>query len=222
MIRLSLKGLAKYIEGSPAGQRKVLQDFKFPDGDESYGMRMYYQDAVKKVLAFHRTNPGRDFLKNSATSLLAAAAAAEKPQTAQRLRHNARALKQYEEAFGARKFEILAPLKLSLAVGDVTVSVVPDLHVRERGKVKLLKLEFSTDEPSDQTVKILTQCLYEAAVPTMPDLVGSSAILLDVPRGRECKGARAGARMWREIEAACQTIAQVWPSVEPPKRSRAA
>ncbi len=31
MIKISLKGLAKYMTASPVGQRKVLRDFKYPD-----------------------------------------------------------------------------------------------------------------------------------------------------------------------------------------------
>ena len=30
MIKLSLKGLAKYMTASAVGQRKVLRDYKFP------------------------------------------------------------------------------------------------------------------------------------------------------------------------------------------------
>lgn len=125
------------------------------------------------------------------------------------MKHNARAVKQYEEGFAGRKFELLTPLRLKLKIEGVTISVTPDLHVREGGKIKVVKLEFSNEELSEQAIKVLTQCLCEAAWSELPDLTGASAVPFDVPRGRECRGARAGSRMWREVEAACKTIAQV-------------
>lgn len=46
MIKLTLKGLAKYVASSPAAQRKILQDFKCPAADEPFAMRVYYREAM--------------------------------------------------------------------------------------------------------------------------------------------------------------------------------
>ena len=44
-------------------------------------------------------------------------------------------------------------------------------------------------------------------------LTSSSVILLDIPRGEEHRGARMGARMRNDIEAACQNIEAIWDTI---------
>jgi hypothetical protein len=56
VIRISVKGLAKFIEGGPSAQRRVLREYKYPDEDEPSAMRLYYRDATDRIYAFHKNS----------------------------------------------------------------------------------------------------------------------------------------------------------------------
>jgi hypothetical protein len=53
MIKIGVKGLAKFMTSTAAAQRKVLQDYKFPDEDEPKAMRLYYGEAVDSIRTYH-------------------------------------------------------------------------------------------------------------------------------------------------------------------------
>ena len=162
MIRMSVKGLAKYMISGPAAQRKVLRDFKYPREDEPMAMRLYYEDAGDCIETFLRSGYERQWLRAEGEALAVRAAGAEGRQRT-RLQHNARAVRQYEQYFGGRQFQLRASLNLSIAFSGVQVKVVPDLNVIEGTRAKIIKLEFSLTPPSDALIAIIVQTMFEAA-----------------------------------------------------------
>ena len=124
-----------------------------------------------------------------------------------------RAVRLYERNFGSRSFEPLSPIRLNLEFYAVRISVVPDLHILENGKEKLVKLDFGVKAPEPELTKIIAQATFEAAAGHVRGLTSSSILYLDVARGKEYRGARAGARTMREIEAACLNIAALWDGI---------
>jgi hypothetical protein len=216
MIRLSVKGLAKYMTSGAAAQRKVLRDFKYPREDEPMAMRLYYEDACDCIETFLRGGYDRQWLRAEGDTLAIRAAGVGGRQRA-RLHHNARAVRQYEQYFGGRRLQLQASLNLAIEFSGVQIKVVPDLNVIEGTKAKIIKLEFSLTPPSDELIAIVVQTMFEAATGQVSDLSPSSVLLFDVPRGAERRGARMRSRTLREIEAACQTIATIWDTIEPPR-----
>jgi hypothetical protein len=200
------------MTANPARQRTILREYKYPNLDDARAKIHYYREARDSVVAYHKGNKDEVWLRAQAMNLLATAnvssAGAQK-----RLRNNARALSAYEKNFGAREFEVLARLNWKLAYSGVDISVQPDLHVRERGAEKIIKLEFSVDEPETRAIKIISQCMFEAARAAGLNLPSASVLLLDVARGTSHKGARLGAYLRRDIDAACNTIADIWPKL---------
>lgn len=209
MIQLSLKGLAKFMTASAAGQRKVLHDYKYP-ADEGQAQAKYYRDARNAIARYHKHKHPKSWLVQEATDLLAASKAAPKPQIGTRLKNNARALKCYATHFPSALYDVLPDVNLALTFGGVQITVNPDLHVQEKGKEKLLKLEFAADEPDATVVKIISQAMLEAALDDGMGLTSGQVLYVDVPRGISHKGARLGAMMRRNIEASCQNIAAIW------------
>jgi hypothetical protein len=55
--------------------------------------------------------------------------------------------------------------------------------------------------------------MFEAALVDGLKLPSSQVLYVDVPRGVRYKAARLGARMRANIEAACQNIAAIWPTI---------
>ncbi len=213
MIRITTRGLVKFMTASPAGQRKVVKDFKYPDEDEPLSMRTYYYDAYNLIYAFHKNSHDRRWLNDKANELMQLAVGASAAIVA-RCKNNSRALRQYESAFSHRKLEpISRQPKMTLEFGGVTVSVVPDLYVSEKNRTKLVKLDFSKEPNSAYVHKIVSQCMFEAALMHMESVTSSSILYWDVPRGAEIKGSRAGSRTLKEIEAACRNLEALWPTI---------
>jgi hypothetical protein len=217
VIKLSVKGLAKYMTSSPANQRRVLRQFKFPREDEPFAMRLYYRDACDRIRAYHKNEHDPEWLDEKADEFTGLAAV-HSGSTAVRLRNNGRALRQYGQHFGHRPFEVIGEVPMTFEHANVRVTAGPDLFVRERGKVKAIKFDFSSGASSPEVVKVVSQCMYEAARGHIPGLSSTSILYLDVSRGLEHRGARAGARMLGEIHAACETISAVWDGITPPAR----
>jgi hypothetical protein len=211
--KISLKGLADYMTASHTRQRSVLRQYKYPEEDEAQAKIIYYREARERVAVLHRSDRDSAWLLQQAAQLDTLAAMST-GQTKTRLRHNARGLRAYASHFADRSFEILDDVRFALRFGDVMVSTVPDLHVKEKNKEKLVKLEFSATEPSPVAIQVISQAMFEAAEQANLGLPSSGVLYLDVPRGVAHKGARLGSRMRKDIESACLSISAIWDTLE--------
>ncbi|MGE0142105.1 MAG: hypothetical protein AB7I19_11990 [Planctomycetota bacterium] len=210
--RFSIKGLADFMAANAVKQRKIIRDYKYPDEDEAHAKIIYYRAARDVVTAYHLATKNRLWLDAEAAALRALAEASP-GMTRIRLENNARAIEEYAKHFSGRKFEILSDISLELVYGDVTITVRPDIHVRENGTEKIIKLEFSKDEPEKKIRDVISQGMFEAAVAKGMKLGSKQVLYLDVARGKEHKGARLGARLAREIAASCANMSSIWNSI---------
>ncbi|MFZ0680689.1 hypothetical protein [Candidatus Binatus sp.] len=215
MIRISLKGLAKFMTSSSLTQRKTLRDYKFPER-EGEAQATFYREARRFIRDFHQQGNPEGWLSKKASELRTLAQV-RGAMSGIRLRHNSRALVEYEQYWGAKHFQVLKSTSLALHFHDVRISVFPDVHVLEDETEKIIKFEFSADEPSDEVLKIMSQAMFEAALEGGLGLSAKSVLILDVPRKRLYRGAKAGSKVRREIEAACRTISDIWPALESPR-----
>jgi hypothetical protein len=213
MIKIGVKGLAKFMTASAAGQRKVLRDYKFPD-EEGTAQAAYYREARDLVAEFHRQTHAVLWLREKA-AVLQSTAAALGGRVATRLRHNSRGLNEYATHFPSKAYDILPERKFYVTFGEVRISILPDLHVREKNRERFLKLEFAKNEPDEDTIKVVSQIMFEAAVAAKVPVGSSDVLYVDVARGKTHKGARVGSRMRTEIEAACANISAMWDSIKP-------
>lgn len=215
MIRLGLKGLADFITGSPPAQRKTLRDYKYPDDDEAKARSSYYREARKYIRAYHAGTRSSSWLAEQSAELRAAARG--KSRAIQiRLWSNARALDRYARSFADKQLEPLEELRLRLHFGAVEVRVTPDLHVRERKRERIIRLEFAEPKPSqdrDRFLAIMGQMMFEGAACAGLQVSSADVLCYDLPGGVTRKGARVGSRIRAEIDAACQTIEAVWPTL---------
>ncbi|MDX6403865.1 MAG: hypothetical protein QOH70_1320 [Blastocatellia bacterium] len=212
MIKISLKGLAKFMTSSPAGQRKVLHDYKFPNEDEPKAMRLYYGEAVDSIKTYHLRQLPVTWLREQADRISQLATTVT-GMSETRLRNNVRGIRQYADNFASRRFTILGDLRLALAFDTVRVTVVPDLHVREGSREKIVKLDFAKAQPDHELIKIITQSMFEALRVGQGSITPSSVLYLDAARGDEHRGARVGSRLMTDIRAACQNIEALWGTI---------
>lgn len=219
MIKLTLKGLAKYIASSPAAQRKILQDFKYPAADEPFAMTVYYREAKNCLKQYIREQRSPEWLREQARQLTSTVDG-QPAKSIARLRQNARAVLLYEKLFRMTGFELLDTPRFRLAYHGVTISVVPDLCLLDGTRRKLIKIQFGGKKLADQSIKVLTQCMLEAANAGGYGLSASSCVYMDLPRESVHAAPRAGKRTLQDIKAACETIAQIWDSIPPPGKSK--
>lgn len=210
--RFTIKGLADYMASSAVKQRSIIRAYKYPDEDEAHAKVIYYREAREVVMAYHLARKNRQWLDAEASGLLAFAAAS-RGMTKVRLENNARAISDYARNFSGRQFEILPDVSLELIYGDVTITVRPDLHVRENGQEKIVKLEFAKDEPEKKVQDVISQGMFEAATAGNMNLGSKQVLYLDVARGKEHRGARLGAKLAKEIAASCANISSIWSAI---------
>lgn len=212
MIKLSVKGFADYMTSGPAKQRTILRQYKYPDEDEAHARIIYYREARDRIAGYHKGQESPDWLTAQSRNL-SALATLSAGRTKARLNHNARAISAYQAHFSEREFGVLDDLVLRFTLEEVTITVAPDLHVTEDGVEKMIKLDFGKNPPSEKLVKIISQLMYQTACDAGLNMKSASVLFFDVPRGKVFRGATARSRMMRDIEATCQNISAVWPSI---------
>jgi hypothetical protein len=98
--------------------------------------------------------------------------------------------------------------------GEVTVSAVPDLFVDEAGRKKLIKLDFNAVKPDEEVIQIVLKVMHEASFLSNLGVQPKDVVYLDVSRQAQFSGAKLNKRLKRDIDAACETIADIWPRIK--------
>jgi len=212
MITITVKGLAKFMTARPAQQRKIVHDFKYPKEDESAAQQKFYREARAVIRAYHKKGHPSSWLLSRA-GLLRGLANGSTKQRRTRLVCNERAIRYYHEHFRDKRYQLLEPPSMDLPIATVRIRVTPDLHVREKGTSKIIKLEFAKPIPDPMLIKIICQVMYEAANRNGHAYGSACVLLFDVPRGHIHRGARAGARTRADVDAACRTITAIWNTI---------
>src|SRR5437868_5423625 len=101
--KLSAKGFADFLVGSPSQKRKILRNYKFADQGEGKGRSNYYVRAVAAIRAYHRADNDPDKLQEAISKIEQQLPAAGQLKKAN-LSHNIRAINAYQQHFGKRKF----------------------------------------------------------------------------------------------------------------------
>lgn len=199
MIRIGLNGLAKFMTASPANQRKVLRDYKYPK-EEVAAQALYYKEARDLIYSKHKNKHPAQWLLDRASDVRKLSLATG-GQSGRRLSNSARAVEEYAQRFPDRSFEVLPDIDVSLKVEGVRIKINPDLKVYEGGKDKIVKLESSKDDLDGQLVKVICQMMFEGAAANGKPSPRRTFCTSTFREGKVYTGARQGARMKAEIVA---------------------
>jgi hypothetical protein len=208
MIPLSVKNFADFMTSSPTKQRAILREIKYPP-DEISPKVHYYQPARQTILDFHKHKDDITSLLSEARRLATLGALEVGPKKS-KLLNNSRVLRSYARYFGDKQLELLPDISLTLTLGEVRISVIPELHAFEKKKEKIIKLVFNKQEPTPQFFKIVGQAMFEAQEQARLKLPSASVLCYDVARGGVVKGARVGSRLRADMENTCRTIEDIW------------
>lgn len=213
-IHISVNGLAKFMKSGPAKQRSLLRDFKFPFTKE--GKRkpqiVRYSEARAAIRKYHSGGNDITVLVKAVEELTKKLFDPEKDQS--RIKDNIRAIETYMKYFSGSTFAVLENPKPKYVHGDVEVSTTPDLFVEEKSVKKLIKLDFNSQQPDKDVVSIILKVMHEAAETDQLGVRAKDVIYLDVSRRAQYTGAKLNRRLKREVDAACETIQDIWPRLK--------
>jgi hypothetical protein len=214
-ITITVSGLAQFMNATSFRQRRLLRDYKFPfnkDGTRKPQI-VRYSEARATIQKYHQSDNDVTVLLDAVETLKKKAA--DNPEKDQsRFRDNIRAITAYMKHFQDNKFTVLPSPRPKYVHGDVYVSTTPDLYVDENGIKKLIKLDFSATAPKDEVVSIILKVMHEAAMMDELGVMPSNVIYLDVSRQRQFTGKKLNKQLKRDIDAACETIEDIWPRVK--------
>ncbi len=192
-----------------ASQRKILRDYKFPDPEGAVQAK-YYSEARRVIGEYHTAGNDASLIA-SAVDQLRTKAAREGGKKEDRLRNNIRALESYLRNFGKRNLSVLPTPDLKYTHGQVLVSAYPDLYVKDGERHKIIKLDMGKESQKPLSIKIILQLTFAAAQRENLPIAPKDVIYVEVEHGVQHSGAKRGSRVMRDIDAACQTIEDVWP-----------
>ncbi len=214
-IQISVSGLAKFMKASSAAQRTLLRNQKFQytaDGKKRPQI-VRYSEARTAIRKYHESGNEVSVLLTAIEALLKKEI--EHPEKdASRIKDNVRAVNTYMTHFSRNKFTVLETPKPKYQHGEVIVSATPDLYVDEGGRKKLIKLDFSLPKPDEEVVQIILKVMHEAAAADGLGVQPRDLIYLDVSRQTQHSGKELNKRLKRDIDAACETIADIWPRIK--------
>lgn len=210
-IRISVKGLAKFMTSTPARQRKILRDYKFPK-PEGVAQAKYYAPARSAIHEYHAQQNDRAVLKKAVDDLNKRSAMTPNKLISGKLDNNVRAIECYMKYFSQNHFDVLPIPPLQLVRGNVLVTATPDLFVTEKGRYQLIKLELGAKVPRPEVIRIITQVIFEAT-DGLIQVAPKDVLFLDVIRGTLSRGARIRTRLKADIDAACRNIEDMWPNI---------
>lgn len=214
-IPISVNGLAKFMTSSEATRRRILKDFKFPfnrDGSRKPQI-VRYSETRAAIRDYHESGNNAGTIVTAIEKLIAKKQK-NPDKDAARIDDNIRALKTYLEHFSNRKFVVLETPKPKYVHGEVYVSAYPDLYVDEEGTKKIIKMDFSEKKPNEDAVEIILKVMHEAAYAANLSLMAANVIYLDITRKTQYNGKKLNKQLKKNIDAACETIADIWPKLK--------
>jgi hypothetical protein len=214
-IHISVKGLANFMKSSSAVQRTLLKNHKFPF--DSQGKKrpqiVRYSEARAAIHRYHQSGNEIGVLI-SAIERLVKKSMEGLAKDVTRLDDNVRAIKTYMAHFSTNKFEVLPNPKPKYTHGQVIVSATPDLYVKEGSKKRLIRLDFNAKKPDEEVVDIILKVMHQAAEEAHLGISPTDVVYLDVSRQTQYLGKKLNSRLKKEIDAACDTIADIWPAIK--------
>jgi hypothetical protein len=212
MPQLSVNSFAKFIKASPSQQRSILRNSKFPklkDGKKKPQI-VRYSEARAAIRHYHESG-------NDINELLNAVAALTKKLIEQpakdkgRINDNIRGIQTYMKYYQNNVFKIMGLPRPKYEHNGIQISATPDLYVEEGEEKKLIKLDFSQRPPDPEVIEILLKVMHEAAQKSDLGVMAKNVVYLDISRQNQFTGAKLNKRLKKEIDATCETIADMWP-----------
>jgi hypothetical protein len=212
---LTAAGLASFITADPLAQRRTLQEFKYPE-PEGDGRAMYYREATAGIRSALQSRSPEVMLRTRALDLERSVGPGE--QISGRIANNVRALRSFADIVSSRTFVLQAGRHLAHVHSGVTIRATPELFVVENGTLKLIKLLFREQVPTVLAANAVRKTIWMAGRDAGLSLAPSQVLYLHVQTGRALGTNAPHRRLEQVIDAACDSVAAIWPTLPAPGR----
>lgn len=215
-MKISVKVLADFMLAGSFRQRSIVRNAKYPklkDG-KTKPQIVRYSEARAAVRDFCESgNDPKVFL--AAVERLTKKKLEHPDKDASRIEDNIRGIKAYAAYLLKREFKLLPTPHPVYSSSGVDVSATPDLYVEEKAEKKLIKIDFSRQAATDESIEIMLKVMYEAAMAATLGVRPSDILYLDVERRKSYSGKKLNRKLKKEIDAALATIQDMWGSITP-------
>ena len=215
-ITISVTGLVKFMKAGPATQRTLLKTYKFPtdkDGNKRPQI-VRYSEARAAIKKYHESGNDVATLLTAVAALQKKAAVLDPNKDPGRISDNIRAINAYMKYFSKSKFTVLKNPRPKYIHSSVEVSTSPDLFVEENGAKRLIKFDFNASPLDPESIKIILKVMHEASIENDLEVTPKDVVYLDVSRNAQYNGAKLNKQLKKDIDAACETIEDIWPKVK--------
>lgn len=222
---LSVNKLAEYVCSRAGRQRRILYERKYPDPEFSTGM--FHREAAE-VVTKYLADGCVDATPIMAKSAALAQLKPDKIGTARRINANIDALERFADMLDeidlqAAQTELGAHSPPKLTFHGVKISVRPEIILRAAGPkgqslIGAVKLHFTKthchDGESAGYVSAAVQEYLRNHVAQGDEVVAAQLCpVIDVGAGTLFQGVKSTARRLKDIEAECQNIHALWPTI---------
>jgi hypothetical protein len=222
MARVSINQLAKYLDSTPSQRRKIVRDAKNPP---AYRVN-WYDGARPSIVEFMVGGMSDETILLRAIQRLSAIQPGSDHEES-KLRSNIEALEAVIESYADIDFLSLTPsagppAPPHLSFSNVDISVRPELllagTIRNQPTTGGVKIYLSKTDPLTDEVAAYIGCVVQSHVqqhstPAGNQVRNTACIVYDVFQERVYSAPSATARRLSDIDAACQEIVLIWPTV---------
>lgn len=214
--KISAKGLAEFLNASPARRRSIARNYKFPSEGEGVGRAVYYSAALSAIRSFHRSqgNPGvfADSIQALELKLKEFTGKKDRLKKA-RAENNIRAIQMYARQFGQAKYNLLPSPRLRYEIGNVVITATPDLLVETRRKQFLIKLDLGKKGLKPEVIDFLLYVFYQAVLAARLPIESQRILYLEASTGREYACPTNSSLLRRRLKSATEAYADVWSTI---------
>jgi hypothetical protein len=217
MIRLSVRDMAQYLVSDEAARLHLLRERKYTGLDGGARAR-FYSESRTSISAYHRGALSRDAVEAKIVTMRYEAKYSN-PLPRAELLGNADVLERYMYYQGHRELRLAPPPAADLVRGEVEIRVRPSLFAIEDDSARRLIFLELREKPNAPAMRAIAELAFEAFRPVLRHLPPHAVQVIDVRRGMVIELQQDGPSIGRELAAACQQIAAVWPTLAPLKGS---
>ncbi|MBS1494581.1 MAG: hypothetical protein JST55_13795 [Bacteroidetes bacterium] len=212
LIKISAKGIAKFMNSTGSQQLKILHDYKYPN-PEGNAMASYYAIALNVIKAYHRNDNDEDLIRKEISNLKVEKDSESNKSRIIKLRSNISLLESYKVHFKEKRYRILTMLSSRVEIEGVSLSITSDMHAFEKSSEKFIKY-ICNKKTSELELKIISQVILESMELSKVNIPSNNIELIDIHRGTIYKLARNRTRLRNDLVAACKIINILWDQIE--------
>lgn len=209
-IQLSALVYAKFFR---TRRMAGLKPSKYPAKEENHIPFKYYRTAVATIIRYHKKNNDPAVFDEAIAKLEDKIDSAEKHSKTIIPRNNLRAIENYRQHFGKRKFKPQSIPQMHFVHDGVVVGAKPEMVVVENGQPMLVRFDMKQSEPNPVEISTLLDVTTIAAQSAGVKVQPGNVLVFRVEDGTAYTGSPVSAKRKSQLRDACSEIKDRWAEI---------